>query len=257
MVLEWKEDVRRPMRGTLLVLSAAVTLLAGCTAPLRPEVARQTDRQHIVQSNYTIGAPLTVNVGEPLIKVQDYWQDQFDEPMATATKSFKMTGGPVELTFIANQSYRVRGRIAVDGKDYSVVSPEGTSPAYQAALVADDGVPLTRVAATNPGLNGDHVFVAYTFKIDPPDARLERKSSVRVDTSKGFVNYEVLYTGISENAINMTYREFSPDGLARVAFFQNLTYPRTAATITFRQIRLAIQQVTPESITARVISDGR
>jgi hypothetical protein len=200
---------------------------------------------------------VTVNVGEPLVKVEDYWQDSFEEPTAFATKPFTMTGGPVTLSFSPDRAYKVRGRIAHNGKDYSVIAPDDNPSSYQAALVDDSGSPLDRAVGTNPQLKGDHVMMVYTMTVTPPDARFVRRPSVRVDTTKGFVSYELLYTGVSDNAINMTYREFSPDGLARVAFYQNLTYPRNATSITFRQLRLAVDLATPESITARVLADGR
>ena len=47
------------------------------------------------------------------------------------------------------------------------------------------------------------------------------------------MNYELLYTGVSATGLNLTYREFSPEGLARVAFFQNLTYEAAAKSIAF------------------------
>jgi hypothetical protein len=45
--------------------------------------------------------------------------------------------------------------------------------------------------------------------------------------------------------------------LARVAFFQNLTYPRNASTITFRNLKMSIEQVSGDNITFRVLEDRR
>lgn len=53
------------------ILAAAVALTA-CTAPLRPEGVRHLGNQHVLKSNYEVGKPLTVNVGDPMVKVQDY-----------------------------------------------------------------------------------------------------------------------------------------------------------------------------------------
>jgi hypothetical protein len=77
-----------------------------------------------------------------------------------------------------------------------------------------------------------------------------------VKTTKGYENYELLYTGVSATGINLTYREFSPDGLARVAFFQNLTYEATAKSIAFKKFRIAVEAATSESITFTVLADG-
>lgn len=241
----------------VLGILAATVALTACTAPLRPEGVRHLGNQHVLKSNYEVGKPLTVNVGDPMVKVQDYWEDSFEEPSATPNKSFTMTGGPVNLAFLEGQSYQVKGRMAVEGKDYQVVANQSNPIQYQAALLGDDGKLLPRVVATNPGMNGDHVMVIYTLQISPPDGTLIRQPKTRVNTNKGFVNYEILFTGITDSAINLTYREFSPEGLARVAFFQSLTYPRNASTITFRNLKMSIEQVSGDNITFRVLEDRR
>ena len=240
-----------------LVILAATVALTACTAPLRPEGVRHVGSQHVLKSNYKVGQPLTVNVGDAMVKVQDYWEDSFEEPSATPNKTFTMKGGPVNLAFLEGQNYQVKGRMAVEGKDYQVVAHQPNPIQYQAALLGDDGKLLPRIVATNPGMNGDHVMVLYTLEISPPDGTLVREPRTKVNTNKGFVNFELLFTGLTDNAINLTYREFSPDGLARVAFYQNLTYPRNAQTVTFRNLKMAIDQVSGDSITFRVLEDRR
>ena len=68
----------------------------------------------------------------------------------------------------------------------------------------------------------------------------------------GFINYELLYTGSNASGINLTYREFSPEGLARVAFFQNLTYPADARSITFKQLRIRVERASADAQPAEV-----
>lgn len=89
--------------------------------------------------------------------------------------------------------------MAVEGKDYQVAANQSNPIQYQAALLGDDGKLLPRVVATNPGLNGDHVMVIYTLQISPPDGTLIRQPKTRVNTNKGFVNYEILFTGITDS----------------------------------------------------------
>lgn len=240
-----------------LVILAATVALTACAIPMRPEGERHVGNQHVLKKNYEVGKPLTVNVGDPMVKVQDYWEDSFEEPSATPNKSFTMTGGPVSVAFQAGQSYQVKGRLAVDGKDYQVVANQSNPVQYQAALLGDDGKLLPRIVVTGPGMNGGHVLVIYTLQISPPDATLVRQPKAKVNTNKGFINYELLFTGVTDNAINLTYREFSPEGLARVAFFQNLTYPRNSPTVTFRNLKMSIDQVSGDSITFRVLEDRR
>jgi hypothetical protein len=83
-----------------------------------------------------------------------------------------------------------------------------------------------------------------------------RESTPNITTTKGYENFELLYTGINSNALNLTYREFSPDGFARVAFFQNVTYDAGTKSITFKKFKIAVDHASSDSITFTVISDG-
>ena len=234
---------------------AILTGLAGCALPVRHEGPRPVSQDHVVARSYQLGIPKTVSVGEPMVKVQDYWNEITERPVAVPTKSFVIRGGAGSWQYDVETEYAVRGSTVVDGKDYALVAHHPSTPsAYIAALVSPDGTIFNRMAATN--LLGTPGLVIPTMTIDPPDAKLKRQISEKVNITKGFVNYEVLYTGISANAMNLTYREFSPEGVARVAFFQNLTYPADAKSITFKQLRIAVDRATADGITFTVLNDG-
>ncbi|MDH6591771.1 hypothetical protein M2165_001660 [Variovorax sp. TBS-050B] len=236
-----------------LIAGLLPAFLIACTAPIQHEGPREAGLEHVLTKNYKVGVPKTVNVGEPMVKVIDYWNQMIEEPTASPSQSVSLKGGPVNLRFNAGRSYPIRGRIPHDGKTFLVV-PNTEDPVYQAALVSEDGTILDRVVARMP--NGNHVMVIYTMTIDPPAAKLVRQRSTRVASSHSFINYELIYTGLNSSGLNLTYREFSPEGLARVAFFQNLTYPADAKSITFRQMRIAIEKASAENVTFSVTQDG-
>ncbi|MFZ3120184.1 MAG: hypothetical protein WA159_17935 [Variovorax sp.] len=242
------------------VFTAAVGLvlvtLGGCTTPMRPEGTRKLADEHVVTRSYKIGSAKTVTVGEPMVKVEDYWLEVSERPVAIADKSFTLSGGPVSLQYLGGKEYPVRGRIDHDGASYAVVPNTDNPSTYQAALVDVEGKPFSRVVTTGPQLYGDHVMVVYTMKTEPPDAKLLRQRATNVVSTKGFINYELLYTGSNASGINLTYREFSPEGLARVAFFQNLTYPADARSITFKQLRIRVERASADGITFTVTEDG-
>jgi len=104
---------------------------------------------------------------------------------------------------------------------------------YRAALVRSDGTLLNRVATYNP-MNGSVVVVVYTITVSDPSVHLIRETTASISTTKVYENVELLYTDTNASALNITYREFSPDGLARVAFFQNLTYESGTKSLTFK-----------------------
>ena len=55
-----------------------LVLLAACTIPLQPEVQRRLEDQHRFAKNYVIGESMTVNVGDPIIKFQDFWVETIE-----------------------------------------------------------------------------------------------------------------------------------------------------------------------------------
>ena len=108
-----------------------------------------------------------------------------------------------------------------------------------------------------PSLNrGDELIaVVYALTISDPSVRLIREKVETIKIAKGYENYELLYTGVSATGLNLTYREFSPDGLARVAFFQNLTCESGAKNIAFKKFRISVVKATSEAMTFTVLSD--
>jgi len=63
---------------------------------------------------------------------------------------------------------------------------------------------------------------------------------------KGMANYELLYGGKNDVSINATYREFTPDNLAREAFYQNIVYQPDAKQIRFNNILIEVHEATNE-----------
>jgi hypothetical protein len=231
---------------------AIAFFLTSCATQLQPVVGSAKSEKHQVTKTYSIGEVRSVNVGDPLIKLQDYWVETTETPVMVPDGPITLDGGPVHVFLNAGQKYPIHGRYTLDGIDYIAVQIS----ANHAVLVKPDGSLHNRVIATSPGMNG-YVTVVYTMTLSDSSVRMTRDTKEEVKTTKGYENFEILYTGITGAALNLTYREFSPDGLARVAFFQNLTYESTAKTITFKKYRIAIDKATSEAITYRVLEDGR
>jgi hypothetical protein len=237
-----------------LVFSLA--FLGGCTTALQPESPRRLEDQRRFVKNYIVGQPMTVNVGDPMIKFQDFWIETTESPVATPDKTVNLKGGPIDVTLVAGQKYPVRGRMVIEGENYSVVALTDNPVEYRAVLVKPDGTLHNRVAGANPAYKG-LVLAVYTLTISDPAARMVRETNQNVKASKGYENFEILYTGTNASGLNLTYREFSPDGLARVAFFQNLTYEAGAKSIAFKKYKIAVDRASSESITFTVLVDGQ
>lgn len=73
--------------------------------------------------------------------------------------------------------------------------------------------------------------------------------------AKGYINYDMVFTGRSGDQLNFVYREYSKDDLARQAFYQNLTYSAAEPMIRFRNLRIRVERVNNEGITYTVFED--
>lgn len=67
--------------------------------------------------------------------------------------------------------------------------------------------------------------------------------------------YELIYAGQNNVSLNVTYREYTSDDIARTAFYQNITYQADAKNIRFRNFEIKIHSASNEQITYTVLKD--
>jgi hypothetical protein len=204
--------------------------------------------ENVKDKNYSIGKSLSATVGDPMVKFQDYWTTTSEKSVATFSKQVTLKGGPLEVTLLPGKQYPIRGTVTQEGVTYTLVN------ATHLIMVKPDGTIRDRVGFAS----GDGVgLVVWTMTISDPTVIVSKETIRQIDSRKGYENFELLYTGLSSGAINITYREFSPDGLARIAFFQNLTYPVASKTISFKKFKIEIESVSSDNIMFKVLEDGK
>lgn len=93
-----------------------------------------------------------------------------------------------------------------------------------------------------------------TDKGEWPEGQLfERAEAV---PQEGSFEFEILYSGKSEETVNMTYREYV-DGMQRADYSQDLSYNIAEQdTISFRSIKMHVKEATSSSIRYEVIEDA-
>ena len=206
-----------------------------------------TPTQKIVK-NYTIDQPVTSTVGESMIAVKDYWQTEtafeaYKVPVDFRLKSCIVGSIPLK----AGTELRIVGSKERDNIKYNLVDILPGSGLR--LLVGQDGdIPGFIVNAFGFGQG-------CRYKVDPAVA-LEPIKGVDVDTTKGYVNFELVYSGTAGNSIRILYREYSPDNLARSAFNQELTYDKDSKTISFKKLRIEVLSASSNEIRFIVRSDG-
>jgi hypothetical protein len=232
---------------TRIALISLEILIAGCVSITQVPM-NEGIRSHVYEKNYTIGVSKTIYIGDALISVNDYYELQQSTPILVSSNAYRIFGGEfgasIEYSGPMGDKLELRGQF---DDDYVMVLPQVP---LVGLLVAKSGTFLG--SAVN--LTG-YTTLIYTYKIDPPTTQFTLDSAKSVDTSAGFINYEIVYTGRSSESLNFLYREYTPDNIARVPFYQNLMYPTTSHVIRFKNLRIRIDNITDEGITFTVLQD--
>ena len=121
-------------------------------------------------------------------------------------------------------------------------------------MIKDDGSLHNHVASQVN--NNEIVQVVWDLSNSDSSARVTREIEKRIDVKNGYENFELLYTGVNAAGLNLTYREFSPEGMARVAFFQNLSYSADSNLITFKKYKIAVERANSREIVFKILEDG-
>ncbi len=95
------------------------------------------------------------------------------------------------------------------------------------------------------------------LRVLPPQTRLLplQAKSTEVSGDGAYTNYEILYSGVTRDAVALLYREYARDDPQRPARQQELHYERRGRRIRFRNFALEVHAATNELITYTVLED--
>ncbi len=208
---------------------------------------------HKVDRNYEIGKSEQVYVGQPLVRVKDYWEQQAQVEVVRADKAFVMNTGflGASASVAQGEGLRVVGITEHDGKTYRVVHFQEKSMFGLNFLINPDGT-FSGWAISN--VNGAHQIG--TLLANPPDVKLVSDTATAVDKTKGYINFELVYGGTTGDSIQILYREYTPNDMARPAFSQQLVYSLASKHIRFRDIQIDVAAADNEHIVYTVVADG-
>lgn len=231
-----------------IILIFIVLFFFACATvtPMRPITSNP---ERIVEKNYEINKLQKVYVGEEIIKVKDYWVTHVTQNKMRCLNDFTLTNS------------RFFNDSAKKGDTFNVI---GTT--------IHDNRRLYLIKFQNPNITAFYgitefgewadfgVFGGNTgtpeFKLNPENTKFELVKETKINTSQGFINFEIIFNGTTKDSINFLYREYTPENMARPAFYQNLTYPIDSDVIRFKEIKIKINEITNESISYVVLNDG-
>ncbi|MEZ7195564.1 hypothetical protein [Pseudodesulfovibrio karagichevae] len=239
----------------LLVLIAMFLSVYGCapkTFPMDPVVSDHSKQNHVFIKNYELNKSITANVGEAIVRVKDYYEKTIQTNSLVPSYDFSITfnqytflkgkeGVPIPIVGMVTDDKMRTFTLLQSTWNNQLLIPVGEDGHYHggSAFIYNTGV------AVGDGKIG----------IMPVNTTFAKETKKEIDTTSGFINYEIVYTGMSSDSINFLYREYTPDDMARPAYYQNLTYPIGAKFIRFKSTKISVIQVDEAAIKYAVVEE--
>lgn len=238
--------------GIVMILLVSV-MCSGCT-----RIA-----YHSYSKNYEIGKEYTAYIGQPIIKINDSYcmskpMYKYAESLDDFTVNGKYTrfgafSGTSEIMVQKNRRYTITYVVDDNNEVYYVVFiPDSQGNTMYGLMIDKNG----SISDSKFYLSGPGIKNIEDTKINPqfPHFALIDKSEC-YGRLNGEENFELLYGGINNVTMTVTYREFTSDNLARPAFYQNLVYQTDAKQIRYKDFSVQISDADNEKVKFKVISE--
>lgn len=152
------------------------------------------------------------------------------------------------------------GRVAAGLACLMILAACGGAPAVPVQVIGPVSAPREAARDTNYELGepvsatvGGTLIRVREFVRAPPDSK--PGSTVAGFEAALDTNFEIMFSGQDASSIRLQYREYTRDNMARAAFAQDLTYPRTAERIRFRDYEMRVLSLTDDELTVAVESE--
>lgn len=225
---------------------AACVATAAIAAELPPPVSKE-----LVDTNYQDGQPRSVVVGQTLVRVKGYTESKTYAWSVTTDADTFIKSGPFSGFVPAGTpvDHGIR-RTARDKVTYDVYVfrkwPDGSWSAFN--VDASDRV-QKYVYRDMFGAWREH---RKPTEFSPAAPGLKREVKETVTREPNNKNYEIVYLGQDGPSLKFEYREYTNDDLARAAFSQSLSYPKSAKTFRFRDLRFDQVKLTDDELTVKI-----
>lgn len=222
----------------LIILPA----LAGCAHKYINTARESLGYEKVSNKSYPHQEKRMARVGDTIAWSYDYSVDTVRARTLTTDRDFTIKG-----PFFSSQGYKERSYSASlltkfrGEKHYMVGVGEHTM------LVDESGVPANRV------MNGD-VLVIIPVTFDPADIRfsISEEETKVIDPETFNHRWEILYSGISEDSINLTFRSFQQVRVPQPYHTEILHYPLDQRILTYKDLEIVVDSIDAQSINYTV-----
>lgn len=239
-------------RKCILTFTVGIALTLSSCASVSPAPPIQiTGERQISDKNYVLGQSATAAIGTPLIRVQNFSLANVALAQVEVISDFKIDHFVYTHEFKKGEIYPYAGTVEYQGKTYSIMR-EG----FRGILFDDDGAVFKKIVGGIGDTRLSPVFMVYEFEPTPPGPHLRRLVGEGRKANPDSINYEIVFAGITSDAIHLTYREYAPNDLTHPSITQDLIYPIKSDQIHFKSLVIAVNAVTADHIDYTVVSDG-
>ena len=227
-----------------------VFVFAGCTTSVKMG-DRPANKIEIVDvKNYSLGEPATAYVGDPIV-VRKSYKAVVKKDLYRANNDFVLEGGIGSVA------------IYLDGSAGNTYRIAGTNEKGNPALAIPNSTLMFGVnensqwdqTVMSPSFWSSPVGSGSGYDLLPEDTTFSPVESTTPVSEAGYLNHELVFTGQGANGINLLYREYTFENMARSAYTQELVYPLDTDEIRFRNYQIDMVSVSSSEIKYIVNSD--
>lgn len=228
---------------TIFFLIVSTLLLSGCTTSMKMAEQVPSRVEQIDYKNYEIGKHQKAYVGEQVISRKTY-KVVIKSNLFKAMNDFTLSGGvgttSINLAASTGDTFRVAGYNELNNP---VVNIPGSY-----FMFGIDSSGQWDKTVMSPSFWTSPIGSGNQYKISPNNALFQKVESTTPLSEAGYINHEIVFTGVSSNGISLLYREYTFENMARSDFKQELIYPIASPQIRFRNYLINIHSVNSSEI---------
>jgi hypothetical protein len=242
--------------NNILAVSAVSICLAftscATTARRMPPPA-PTSRIVDIQS-YEIGETSSCATGEPLLQRKKFLETSMRVGIRP-NRQFTIRGGigPASASFSGTpQTVFTYYGVVAGQRAYAIPN----HPHSYVFGVNKDGMFTGTVGGVTYGYSP--VVGMNQYSVQPPDTRFEEVVSYSQAAlpDGSYLNHEIMYSGMTATELRLLYREYTPTGMARSAFSQELVFPADAKVIRVKNYKITVHETRADGMDFEVTADS-
>lgn len=233
-----------------LLLIASYLLLSGCTTSMKMAEQVPSRVEQIDFKNYEIDKRKKVFVGEQIIARKSY-KAVIKSNLFKAMNDFTLSGGmattSINLAATTGDTFRVAGYNELNNP---VVNIPGSY--FMFGIDSNGSWDMT---VMSPSFWTSPIGSGSQYNMSPANTIFQKVESTTPFSEAGYINHEIVFTGIGASGISLIYREYTFENMARSDFKQELIYPIDTKQIRFRNYLISVHSVDSSEIEFTVAQD--